>query len=205
MRPFQLFGAALLALMLAGCSESTSTDKPKDAAKPPEALTGRQAFQRVYPQARVWAADAQPLQVRSIRLQQVAAEPGKSGAWEITMVSPTLGKSKTYTYSAIEAEGNLHEGVFGGQEGSYAGGRGPQFPFSIAAIKVDSDEAYKTAAEQSADYMKKHPDTPISFVLEQTNRFPDVTWRVIWGDSASASDYSVYVDASTGKLLQKAH
>jgi hypothetical protein len=205
MRPLEFFGAALLAVILAGCSEPTNTDRPKEAVKPPEALTGRQAFQRVYPQARGWASDAQPLLVRSIRLQQVAAESGKSGAWEITMVSASLGKSKTYTYSAIEAEGNLHEGVFGGQEDSYSGGRGPQFPFSIAAIKVDSDEAYKTAAEKSEDYMKKHPDMPISFVLEQTNRFPDLTWRVIWGDSASASDYSVFVDASTGKFLQKAH
>lgn len=205
MRPLQFFGAALLALTLASCSEPAKTEKAKEAAKPPEALTGRQAFQRVYPQARAWAPDAQPLQLRSIRLPQVPAEPGKSGAWEVIMVSPSLSKSKTYTYSAVEAEGNLHEGVFGTLENSYSGGHGPQFPFLIAAIKVDSDEAYKTAAGNSEDYIKKHPDTPISFVLEQTNRFPDLTWRVIWGESASASDYSVFVDASTGKFLQKAH
>jgi hypothetical protein len=205
MKSFEFIGPALLALMLAGCSEPAKTGKTKEAAKPPEVLTGRQAFQRVYPQARAWAPDAQPLQLRSVRLLQVSAPPGKSGAWEVTIVSPSLGKSKTYTYSAIEAEGNLHEGVFGGLEDSYSGSRGPQFPFPIAAIKVDSDEAYQTAATKSADYMKKHPDMPISFVLEQTNRFPDLTWRVIWGDSASASEYSVFVDASTGKFIEKVH
>ena len=32
-----------------------------------------------------------------------------------------------------------------------------------------------------------------------------LTWRVIWGDSVSSSDYSVYVDATTGTYLEKAH
>ena len=35
--------------------------------------------------------------------------------------------------------------------------RGGFFPFQIAAIKVDSDEAYATAAKESADYIKKNP------------------------------------------------
>ena len=35
--------------------------------------------------------------------------------------------------------------------------RGDSSPFPMAAIKVDSDEAYKTAAEKSADYIKKNP------------------------------------------------
>ncbi len=36
-------------------------------------------------------------------------------------------------------------------------------------------------------------------------RLPDLTWRVIWGESAAASDYSVYVDATLGTYLEKAH
>jgi hypothetical protein len=204
MNRLEIFAAALAVILLAGCSEPIKTEITKEAARPPEPLTGRQAFQRVYPQARAWAPDAQPLQVRSVQLPQVTAEPGKSGAGEVIMISPSKGKSKTYTCPAVEAEGNLHQGVFGGLEDSYAA-RGPQFPFSLAAIKTDSDEAYQTASEKSADYMQKHPDMPMSFLLEQTNRFPDVTWRVIWGDSASASDYSVFVDASTGQFIEKAH
>jgi hypothetical protein len=70
---------------------------------------------------------------------------------------------------------------------------------------VDSDEAYKTAAEKSADYLKKNPGKPVMFLMEQTKRFGDVTWRVIWGDSVSTSDYSVFVDGTTGKLLQVMH
>ena len=37
------------------------------------------------------------------------------------------------------------------------------------------------------------------------DRFPDPTWRVIWGESVSASDYSVFIDATTGMLLEKMH
>jgi hypothetical protein len=197
--------AGLLFLLLGACSEPTKTEKAKEPAKPPEPLTGRQAFQRIYPQARGWAADAQPIEVRSVPLAQVPAEQGKSGAWEVIIVSVSKGKSRTYTYSALEAEGNLHEGVFAGPEESYSGPRGPAFPFLIAALKVDSDQAYDIAAQKSQDYIKKHPGMPISYLLEQTNRFPNPAWRVIWGESASASDYSVFVDATLNQYLSTAH
>ena len=191
-------------LMLSACSDPPKAEKAKQPEKPPEPLTGRQAFQRMYPQARVWALDAQPLQLRSINLSQVKPEKGKAGAWQAIFVSPSRGKSKTWTYSAVEAEGNLHEGVFAGLEEDY-GARGPAFPFEIAAIKFDSDQAYDAAAEKSLAYIKKNPDKPMSYLLEKTNRFPDPTWRVIWGESASSSDYSMFVDASTGKVVEIAH
>ena len=106
-----------------------------------------------------------------------------------------------YSWSAVEAEGNLHKGVFAGPDESSR----PKQVFEIAAIRTDSEEAYKIAADKSAEYMKKNPDQPIFFVLEMTNRFPDLAWRVVWGESIAASSYSVFVDASTGKFLGKAH
>jgi hypothetical protein len=190
--------------LLAACSDAPKSVEQKAPPKPPEALTGREAFQRAYPQARGWAPDALPLQIQSVNLTQIKAEKGKAGAWQIMFVSASLGKAKTYSYSAVEGEGNLHEGVFAGPEESYSG-RGDATPFQIAAIKIDSDEAYNTAAEKSADYIKKNPNKPLMFLMEQTRRFPDVTWRVVWGDSVSTSDYSVFVDATTGKFLQTMH
>jgi hypothetical protein len=195
---------APLILLLSACSDAPKTAEQKAPPKPPESLTGRQAFQRMYPQARGWAPDAQPLEIRSVNLAQVKAEKGKSGAWQVTFVSLARAKAKTYTYSAVEADGNLHEGVFGGLEEDYSG-RGDSSPFQIAAIKVDSDEAYNTAAEKSADYIQKNPNKPVMFLMEQTRRFPDVTWRVVWGESVGTSDYSVFVDGSTGKFLQTMH
>jgi hypothetical protein len=190
--------------LLSACSDAPKTAEVKPPPKPPEILTGRQAFQRMYPQARGWAPDAQPLDIRSVNLAQVKSDKGRYGAWQVTFVSPSLGKAKMYTYSAVEADGGLHEGVFAGPVESYTP-RSDSSPFTIAAIKVDSDEAYNTAVEQSADYIKKNPDKPVTFLMEVTRRYPDVTWRVVWGDSVGTSDYSVFVDGTTGKYLEKMH
>jgi len=192
-----------LILFLSSCSDAPKTAEQKQPPNPPEALTGRQAFQRMYPQARGWAPDAQPLQIRSVNLAQVKADKGKAGAWQVIFVSASLGKAKTYTYSAVE-DGSLHEGVFGSAEESFTP-RGDSSPIPIAAIKVDSDDAYNTAAEKSADYIKKNPAKPVMFLMELSRRFADVTWRVIWGDSVSTSDYSVFVDGTTGQYLEKMH
>src|ERR1700694_124385 len=197
-------GLSFAIMLLAGCSDAPRTEAAKKPEKALEPVTGRQAFQMMYPQARRWAVDAQPLQLRSIELSQVKSKKGKAGAWQAIFVSPSQSKARTYTYSAVEAEGNLHEGVYGSIEESYS----PQAsasPFLIAAIRIDSDQAYDTAAEKSQEYIKKNPGKPISFLLELTNRYPDVTWRVIWGESVGTSAYSVFVDASTGAILGIVH
>ena len=195
---------APVALFLSGCSDTPKTSSPKEPPKPLPALTGRQAFQQMYPQARGWSPDALPLEIRSLNLAHAKNEPGKAGVWQVVFVSAARAKAKTYTYSVTEEEGNLHQGVYGGIEEDYTP-RPPQSAFGIEAIKVDSDEAYKTAAEKSADYIKKNPDKPVVFLMEMTKRFPDVTWRVIWGGSVGTSDYSVFVDGTTGMFLERMH
>jgi len=193
-----------LAILMTACSEAPKTAEKKATAKPPEPLTGRQAFQRMYPSARAWAPDALPLELRSIHMPQVSVAKGQAGAWQAIFVSASRSRSRMYTYSAVEADGNLHEGVFAGIEESCSP-HGQSDPFEIAAITIDSDQAYDAAAEKSADYIKKNPDKPIMYILQRTRRFPDLTWRVIWGQSEAASDYSVFIDATTGKYLEKMH
>ena len=127
---------APLLLLLSACSDAPKTEKAKEPAKPPEAVTGRQAFQKMYPQARNWSLDAEPLRVRSVRLS-AKPEKGKADAWEAVFISRSLGKSKTFTYSIVEAEGNLHQGVFAGLDESYSPSSS-YFPFPIAAIKTDA-------------------------------------------------------------------
>jgi hypothetical protein len=199
--PIQLLLPILV--LLSACSDAPKTEKAKEPEKPPEPVTGRQAFQKMYPAARNWAIDASPLRLRTVLLS-AKPEKGKADAWEAVFVSQSLGKSKTFTYSIVESAGNLHQGVFAGLEEGYSL-QGAASLFPIAAIKIDSDQAYDVAAEKSADYIKKNPNKPVTYLLEQTRRFPDLTWRVIWGDSVSVSDYSVFVDATTGKYLEIAH
>jgi hypothetical protein len=56
--------------------------------------------------------------------------------------------------------------------------------------------------KKAEEYTKAHPEMNISFLLEQNNKFPQLTWRVIWGESVGTSNYSVFVDATTGEYLE---
>lgn len=192
-----------LFLLVQACSEAPKqAEKTQPPAKPPEPVTGRYAFHQMYIAARSWAPDVMVLNLASIPLPEVQSVPGKAGAWQATFVSESRGRARMYTYSVVESAGNLHKGVFSGSEEQFSGQRGQQRPFLAEALKTDSDEVYKEALKHAAEYDKKHPGMIITFVLESTPRFPDPAWRVIWGESVSTSNFSVYIDATTGKYLQ---
>lgn len=192
----------LAALALAACSESPSASKAKAPELPAAPITGRQAFQMTYPQARTWAPDCQPMRIRSYNLPNPPSADGKAGAWEILWVSAAKGRQRIYTWSAVESEGNLHKGVFGGLEDAWRGPQGQEKPFAVAALKIDTPDALKAAIAQSGEYLKKPGAKPaVTFLCEYTERFPDPVWRVLWGDSPSSAQWSVFVDASTGQFL----
>jgi len=191
--------AAASVLFIPGCSEAPPPAEKK-AAPPPEPVKGRTALYQMFNSARAWSPDVQVLSLKSIDLPEVKRERGKAAAWQAYFVSPSSGRARSYTYSVIESVGNLHKGVFAGLEES--GARGGTSPFLIAAVKTDSDEVYQTALKKAAEYEKKNPDKPISFLLEKTAQFPNPAWRVIWGESVGTSNFSVFVDASTGTYLQ---
>jgi hypothetical protein len=183
------------ALLLNACSDAPVAKTPE---KPPEPLTGRQAFYQTYGPARAWANDAEPLRVRSLDLEELQGDHGKAAAWEATYVSPARGRSRIFTWSAIEAAGNLHKGVFAIQEESWRAG-GADKPFLIQALKTDTPEVLQTAIAHSDTYFKNvGPKPHPKFVLESTARYPDPVWRVYWGDSVSTAQWSVFIDAATG-------
>jgi hypothetical protein len=189
-----------LTLMLAGCSNPPPQKKAEE--KPPEPVTGRYALYQMYQMGRSIGPNVEVLRLNSIHLPAVKTERGKAAAWQVMFVSPARGKARGYTYSVIEAEGNLHKGSFAGLEETWTGPRGPVRTFVLAAVKVDTDEAYKTALKYAAEYEKKNPDKNVSFLLEGNTRFGNPSWRVIWGESVGTSNFSVFVDASTGEYLQ---
>ncbi len=199
--PLTVAVAALI--LLAGCAEPPKKPAPKEPPKPAVPVSGRQAFQYVYPAARTWAPDAQPIQGRNLNLPDPKSEKGRCAAWEFTFASASKGRMKSWTYSVIEAEGNLHKGTFAGQEANFTGAIGQAKPFTTFALKIDTDEALETAQKVSAEELKKVGDKQILFLLEYTPRFPNPAWRVMWGESLATSEYSVFVDAVTGQMLQK--
>ena len=195
--------AAAAAMFLVGCSEDPAP--VKKAAEPPAApITGRQAFQSVYGSSRIWASDSLPLTVRSLNVADVKPENGKAGAWEVIFVSGTQGRARTYTWSAVEAEG-LHKGVFPGQQESWRSG-GANQPFDPSLLKVDTTDALVAAINAAGAYVNKPGQRPpVNYVLDYAagTRYPDPVWRVLWGGSASSAEYSVSVDASTGKVVAR--
>ncbi len=193
-----------LVLLLTGCSESPKpAPKAAEPVKPPEPVTALSAVYKMYTQARSWAPDCKLLRVASLTIKEVKNDAGKAGAWEATFVTESQQKARRYTYSVVEsASSNLHEGVFGGSVDSWAG-RGQAKPFLIQAFKVDSVAAYEVAMKnKGTEYATKHPELPVIYLLELTSRFPDPAWRVIWGESVSTSNFSVFVDSSTGNYLE---
>ncbi len=206
------FALAIAIGFLTACS-----DAPPPAAKKAEApaqpISGRQAMQYTNGSARIWAADSQPLTVRSIYVPEIFAnaaanngkvEPGKAGAWEVNFASENSASVRPYTWSSMELE-NIHKGIFPGPPDTFRPG-GAQQPFSPAEIKIDSTEAYEAAAKAGGEYLKK-PGTkpPVNFMLElnKAERFPNPVWRVMWGGSVSSADYVVTVDALTGKVVAR--
>jgi hypothetical protein len=118
-----LAAAATCLLLLNACSETPQTTEKKAAepAKPAEPVGGKYALYQMYTAARgVLGADIEPVRMNSINLAGVKAEPGKAAAWQCTFVSTRAAKARTYTYSVIESEGNLHKGVFAGQDESFS-------------------------------------------------------------------------------------
>lgn len=207
MRKFALAAGCLLLLLMTGCSETPQTTAKKEPEKPPEPVTGQTALFRMYQMARSWAPDAQPLKMMSTPLSEVSNVPrGKSAAWEATFVSPSRDKARSYTYAIIEVQPTVHKGAFAGPEQSWSGPRGNTSPFLMAAVKVDTDTAYQTALKNGGEeYDKKNPGKPISILLEKNSKFPSPVWRIIWGESLGTSNFSVFVDASTGLFQEKLH
>lgn len=190
-----------LLLVLAGCSEAPQkTETKKEPPKPPEPVTGLSAFYEMYKPARNWAKDLEGLKLTSANLTDVKSEPGKAGGWQAVFASPSLRESRSFSFSAIEGP-TTRKGVSIGPSSSWAPKPNSK-SFPMSAVKIDSDKAYEVALKKGADYAKKNPDTPITFLLEQTDRFPNPAWRVIWGETVGSSNYSIFVDATTGEYLR---
>ena len=137
------------AVLLTACSDAPVVKKVE---KPPEPLTGREGFYKTFPAAHTWSTDAQPMRVRSIEMNELKADPAKAPAWEVTYTSESKGRSKIFTWSALEAEG-LHQGVYGAQEESWRPG-GAEKPFPVQALKIDTPDALQTAIAHSVTYFK---------------------------------------------------
>jgi hypothetical protein len=210
MRKLSIFPTIALLAILTACSDAPAPTTTKKEPEKLEPVTGQTAVFKMYQMARSWAPDAQVMKMQSMHLTEVKdGAPGTAAAWQASFVSAAKSQSRSYTFSIVEGEANLHKGAFAGPEGSWSGASAMESPFLMAAVKVDTVTAYKTAMEtphsHAAEYDKKNPGKPITIMLERTTKHPNPAWRIIWGESAGTSDFSVLIDASTGEYLETLH
>jgi hypothetical protein len=202
--------AAVFALfaLLTGCSDTPTAPAAKKEPEKLEPVSGQSALFKMYQMGRSWGGlELQVLKMQSIRIPEVKdVAPGMAAAWQATFVSTAKSATRDYTFSIVDSEGNLHKGAFAGAEAGWSGSRGVNSPFLMAAVKVDTDAAYKTAMgdtkTKAAEYDKKFPGKPITIILEKTNKHQDPVWRLVWGESVGTSNFSVLIDASTGDYLE---
>jgi len=189
-----------LALMTA-CSP-TST-KPEETAKPqpkpPEVLTARSAFQKLYISARSWGQDVRPYRLESATNADSNGHDGKSAIWRAMFASAVQRGTKPYTWSGSEGS---ERGVNAGIEDSYNPNNASTQAFDIAFLKIDSDKAFEVAQQHGGTkLLEKSPDTPVLYILEWNRVENMLLWHVIYG-SRDASKLKVAVNASTGEFLR---
>jgi hypothetical protein len=187
---------AVLALgFMAGCSSEPSKPAQAEKPKPPEAITGRSAFQKCYIAARGWARDAQAYKLESQLAGDSKGREGKSLAWRAGFASPLQRSSKPYTWAAGE--------VSFGTEDTYSPTNSSTQIFDIAFLKVDSDQALDVAQKHGGDkLLETAADTPIVYVLDWNRQTNELIWHVIYGTDRDSAKLRVAVNASTGDFLR---
>lgn len=199
-----LMGLLALALM-AGCNSEPAkpaqTEKPQP--KPPEFVTGRVAFQKMYVAARGWARDAQPYRLDSILTADSKGKDGKSAVWHAAFASPAQRSAKPYTWSGEDTPEGLSRGVNPGIEDNYSPTNSSTQVFDIAFLKVDSDKAFETAQKHGGDkILEKAPDTPVLYLLEWSRPTSELIWYVDYGTSRDDAKLKVAVNAATGDFIR---
>jgi hypothetical protein len=200
---------AVAVLILAGCSQSTT---PNPAAStqpaattqseaPPEIVAAKTAFWPMYTAARNWAPDIVVLRITAKEVPGFKNEGGKAAMWEAAFASPSRHEYRVDSYSIATVPPYTHKGVMTGLRMPWGGATRTVMPVDLSMFNVDSDDAYKAAAGDAADWLKKNPDKGLATLeIGATYKTPGPAWFFMWGTKKSG--YTALVDASGGKVLK---
>lgn len=199
----RLLTALLGLIVMMGCSSGPSKPAEKPEPKPPEFVTGRTAFQKLYVAARGWARDAQPYRLASQPTADSDGKDGKAGVWRAWFGSPEQRGAKPYIWSGSTAEGAPERGISFGTEDSYNPNNSSTRVFDIAFLKKDSDEAFSVAQKHGGDkLLEKSPDLHVFYVLDWSGATNELIWHVIYGSSPDQPKLTVAVNASSGEFIR---
>jgi hypothetical protein len=197
-----LMGMLALALMT-GCTSEPTQPAEKPQPKPPEYVTGRTAFQKLYIAARGWARDAQPFRLESQITSDAKGKDGKSAVWRASFASPAQRASKPYVWSGTDAQDAPSHGVNPGVEDTYSPTNSSTQIFDNAFLKIDSDKAFEVAQAHGGDkLLEKSPDTPVLYLLDWSGLTNELIWHVIYGATRDEAKLKVAVNASSGDFMR---
>jgi hypothetical protein len=201
----KLLMAMLALLLLAGCSseptQPAKTEKPQP--KPPEFVTGRTAFQKLYIAAHGWARDAQPYRLESMVTADSKGREGKAAVWRASFGSALQRGVKPYIWSGEDSQDAPSRGINPGTEDNYNPTNSSTHIFDVAFLKLDSDKALEVAQKHGGDkLLAKEPDTPILYMVDWSNPTSELIWHVIYGTNPYEAKLKVAVNASTGDFLR---
>jgi hypothetical protein len=183
------------ALALPGCN-----DEPKRPPKTNEFETGRFALQKMYLAARLWSADAQPVNLSATATSESNGAEGKAGSWRAVFASRSRLKSQPFMWSGMaDASRTIDHGV----EDTYNPSNRSMQVWDPNFLKIDTDQAFSVAQQHGGkQLLEKDPKLGISYLLDFDPLTNQLRWHVIYGASGSGR-LSVVVDASSGEFLRK--
>jgi hypothetical protein len=203
-RTLALASAAVLGLLLlSSCGDEpkpveTKKEEKKKPAVPEGNITGLTAYYEVYAAARKLAPDIQTASIEGVDVDGVKSEEGKYSQWKIVLVSASQQQAWTFIYSTVE-KAPITRGINPQGNIKWAGARPDAMPYGNSDFSIDSDAAFKAAAEKAKDYLSKNPKPISTFALGNATSFPAPMWYIQWG-SKTGGGYAAFVNAQTGKV-----
>lgn len=203
---------ALFATIIAGCSTDPvpptgkTNEKKAEPAKAKEeiqaqALTGREAFQKLYIAARNWSPDSQPIKMES-NPRKGDKRDGTASVWVATFASPQRGMTRSFMWSGAVGEDAPQQGINPGSQDTYNAQNASTRPFDPTLLRADTDRALSVADKHAPAKAKKNKDAPIKYQLYNDTSKDRLLWRVIYGGSESRSPGIVDISASGGGFVK---
>lgn len=200
----------LALLLLAACSSTKKTGtgtEPSTATKAPlkqaEYVTGREAFQKMYPAARGWAPEAKPFRLQSQFTPEAPAGEGKAGLWRASFASASRRAMKMFVWSGLVGPDVPEQGVSFSPEDSWSPTNSSTQVFDLGFLKIDSDKAYEVAQKHGGEKLTaKDPGQPVFFVLDWDAQNNGLVWHVIYGVSREEAKLRIAVNATSGEFLR---
>lgn len=193
----------MLALLTACQSNTAKAPEANPEPKPPELLTGRAAFQKVFIAARNYAADVKPFRIESTPSTDGNGHDGKSAIWRASFASALQHGVKPFIWSGSNAPDAPSRGVSPGNEDAYNPNNASTQVFDVAFLKIDSDQAFAEAQKHGGDkILEKDPSTPVIYVCDWNHNTNELTWHVIYGESRDTAKLTVAINASTSAFIR---